>query len=260
MIDPSPRLTYLGHATTLIEMNGVRLLTDPVLRRRVAHLRHRYNGLTASIPLEKPIDAVIISHLHFDHLDLPSLRLVVGRSTRLLVPRGAARLLREFKHVEEMAVGDSRTVGPLTLTATYADHDPARHRFGPKATCLGFIISQGRFTIYFAGDTALFPEMADFNHSLDVALLPVWGWGPTLGLGHMDPHQAAQALPLLRPRLAVPIHWGTLHPLGMGWLNPRFLHEPPHQFVRHAAGLAPDVLTRIVAPGETLLLVETLTG
>ncbi|MCB0156428.1 MAG: MBL fold metallo-hydrolase [Anaerolineae bacterium] len=92
-----PHLTYIGHATTLIELAGVRLLTDPVLRRRVAHLNHRH-GPTAPARYQH-IDAVLISHLHYDHLDLPSLRLL-GQTTRLIVPRGAAKLLRGFRHVE----------------------------------------------------------------------------------------------------------------------------------------------------------------
>ena len=252
MTNHHPRLTYLGHATTLIEMDGVRILTDPVLRSRVGHLRHRHSPVEPTAL--HTIDAVLISHLHFDHLDLPSLRLL-GWSTRLIVPRGAAKLLREFEQVEELGVGDTTSVGRVTITATYADHANERHPFGPTADCLGFIF-QGHYSIYFAGDTALFPEMAHLTDTLDVALLPVWGWGPTLGAGHMNPQQAAEALPLLQPRLAVPIHWGTLYPLGMGWYNPRFLSEPPHQFVQHAADLAPQVKTQIVMPGDTISLPE----
>ena len=96
--------------------------------------------------------------------------------------------------------------------------------------------------------------MAGLAEDLDVALIPVWGWGPTLGSGHLTPILAAEALTLLRPRLAVPIHWGTFCPLGMGWLRPRFLSSPPHDFARHAAHLAPEVKVRVLAPGEALRL------
>jgi L-ascorbate metabolism protein UlaG (beta-lactamase superfamily) len=233
-------------------MDSVRLLTDPLLRSRIVHLRHRH-GPIDPVAVQN-IDAVIISHLHFDHLDPPSLRML-GTSTRLIVPRGAARLLGAFTNVEELGVGDSTVVGNLTLKATYAHHARERYPFGPAADCLGFIV-EGCYRLYFAGDTDLFPGMEELDDDLDVALLPVWGWGPTLGKGHMDPRRAARALTLLHPRLAVPIHWGTLHPVGFGWLKPRFLKDPPHLFVRHAAQLAPEVKTQIVLPGQNISLAE----
>ncbi len=96
--------------------------------------------------------------------------------------------------------------------------------------------------------------MAELGTSLDTALLPVWGWGPSLGPGHLDPERAAEALRLLRPRLAVPIHWGTFHPIGMGNGRSTFLHEPPLHFARHAALVAPDVRVEIVQPGSGLVL------
>jgi L-ascorbate metabolism protein UlaG (beta-lactamase superfamily) len=248
------QLTFVGHATTLIEMDGVRLLTDPILRRRVAHLWHRHGSVEAAAA--QNLDAVLISHLHFDHFDLPSLRLL-NPSTRLIVPRGAAKWLKGFSRVEEVAVGDTATVGAVTITATYADHARQRHPFGPTADCLGFMI-QGRYRLYFAGDTDLFPEMRDLAPNLDVALLPVWGWGPTLGKGHLTPQRAAEALTLLMPRLAVPIHWGSLHPFGLGWFKPRFLSDPPHSFIYYAEQLAPQVRTELVLPGTMLSLSKIL--
>jgi L-ascorbate metabolism protein UlaG (beta-lactamase superfamily) len=251
-MDETPELTYVGHATILIEMDGVHLLTDPILRPRVAHLHHRHASQQPRT--YRDIDAVIISHLHFDHLDLPSLK-KLGQQPRLIVPQGAGSFLRRrgFKQVEEMRVGETLKIKSVSITATYAHHAPERHPFGPQANCLGFLVT-GSYQLYFAGDTDLFPEMAGLASQLDVALLPVWGWGPTLGKGHMDPFRAAQALSLLRPRLAIPIHWGSLHPYGMGWIKPRFLTHPPHDFVRYAADLMPEVATYIIQPGETLSL------
>jgi L-ascorbate metabolism protein UlaG (beta-lactamase superfamily) len=121
-----------------------------------------------------------------------------------------------------------------------------------SASCLGFII-EGAYSIYFPGDTDIFPGMAHLAEQLDVALLPIWGWGPTLGPGHMNPAVAATALTLLNPRLAIPIHWGTLYPSGLGRLNPRrFLTDPPHHFARLAARVAPTVEVRIVPPGGSV--------
>jgi L-ascorbate metabolism protein UlaG (beta-lactamase superfamily) len=87
---------------------------------------------------------------------------------------------------------------------------------------------------------------------LDVALLPVWGWGPNLGRGHMDPERAAEALTLLRPRIAIPIHWGTFYPRWLGWLRPHLLTEPPQIFREEAAKRMPEVDIQILAPGSTL--------
>jgi L-ascorbate metabolism protein UlaG (beta-lactamase superfamily) len=201
---------------------------------------------------------VLISHLHFDHLDLPSLRLL-GRQTHLIAPRGSGTWLQKqgFSQVEEIGVGQTTTVKGVTIRATYAEHARQRHPFGPTADCLGFIID-GAYRLYFAGDTDLFPEMDSLADQLDVALLPVWGWGPILGKGHMDPLRAAQTLPLLRPRLAIPIHWGSLHPWGITPFKPRYLIRPPHDFVHYAARLAPEVKTLILLPGHEISLAHHL--
>ena len=108
--------------------------------------------------------------------------------------------------------------------------------------------------IYFAGDTELFDGMSEIDDALDVALLPIAGWGPTLGPGHLGPREAAVALTRLRPRVAVPIHWGTLYPLGLRFRRDRVLADPPREFARHAAELAPEVDVRVLAPGEALNL------
>ncbi|MCC6167862.1 MAG: MBL fold metallo-hydrolase, partial [Caldilineaceae bacterium] len=248
------QLTYVGHATVLVEIDGVRLITDPILRNRVSFLRrHQRTGFDPAA--YRQVDAALISHLHLDHLDLPSLRLL-GQDTRLIVPSGAGAWLRGqgFRRVAEVRIGEEVMVGPVCIHATYADHDAARHRFGWRVDqSLGYRI-QGSHTVYFSGDTDLFAGMADLGGGLDVALLPVWGWGPTLGAGHMDPRRAAEALALLQPRLAVPIHWGALRPTGFGLLNPSFLAEPPHVFAAYAAQMAPRVEVQIVPPGGALAL------
>ena len=109
--------------------------------------------------------------------------------------------------------------------------------------------------VYFAGDTALFDGMADLGDGgIDVALLPIWGWGPSLGPGHMDPEQAARATALLRPAMVVPIHWGTFFPRGLARWRGAALVDPPHAFARAAAGLAPAAEVKLLKPGETLAL------
>ena len=242
------RITWLGHATVLVELGGVRLLTDPVLRPGVAHLRR------AVAPPGAParLDAALVSHLHRDHLDLPSLRLL-GEIPLVVVPAGAGRALRRLGlPVGELAPGDAVRLGPIAVRATRAVHDGRRSPVSRPVESVGFLI-EGRLRVYFAGDTELFDGMAELA-PVDIALLPVAGWGPSLGPGHMDPEQAARAAALLRPAIAIPIHWGTFAPIGLRRGRDRLLREPPLEFAEHAARLAPGTRVEILQPGESLAL------
>ncbi len=163
----------------------------------------------------------------------------------MVVPTGARRLLRGFADVREVDVGDEVGIGDVVVRATPAEHSAARLTLRSTPS-LGFVVSGSR-TVYFAGDTDLFEGMSALAGSLDVALLPVAGWGSKVGLGHMDPLRAAQALRHLRPRMAVPIHWGTLSPFRRSTST-----EPPEAFRRHAAELAPEVDVRVLEPGAAL--------
>ena len=142
------------------------------------------------------------------------------------------------------------TVGPVRVTATFADHDGRRPPLGPAGPPLGFLLEEGPTKVYFAGDTDIFPGMVDLAPRLDVAMLPVWGWGPRLGHGHMNPRRAAEALRLLTPRYAVPIHWGTLWPYGLGRVVPGRLTDPPREFARFARRYAPAVQVLLTPPGQ----------
>lgn len=201
-------------------------------------------------------DLVLISHLHLDHLDLPSLRRVPA-GTPVVVPRGAAGWAARggIENIHELSVGETVTIGGVELTGVRAVHDGYRnvHR-GTEIEALGYLLRRNGRTVYFAGDTDLFPEMAELP-AIDLALLPVWGWGLSVGKGHLDPERAARALEMIRPRVAVPIHWGTFFPLGLRLLRPGPLTDPPHELARLAAEVAPDVEVRVLPPGsETTLL------
>jgi L-ascorbate metabolism protein UlaG (beta-lactamase superfamily) len=249
--DEGGRIVWVGHATVLIELDGVRLLTDPLLGAFVGHLRRR--GPPPPPAVAERLDAVLISHLHRDHVDLRSLRRIAP-GVPLIVPAGTGPFFaaRRFAHVVELAPGESHRVGPLAVTATPAVHPIGRR--GIAAAPLGFLV-EGSRRLYFAGDTDLFDGMAALGEGgLDLALLPVWGWGPTLGPGHLDPERAARAAALLSPRVAVPIHWGTFYPAGLSRPRPRPLTDPPHQFAARARVLAPTVETQVAPPGAAVAL------
>ena len=239
-------LTWLGHSTVVVDLGGTRLVTDPLLRRRIWHLRRDApvddSGLAG-------LDAILISHTHFDHLDLGSLARL-DHELPIVVPRGAGSLVRRrgFSKTVELEPGDELEIGSVRVRATHADHASSRGPFSGRTPALGYLLD-GKTGIYFAGDTDLFDGMRDLA-PVDVALLPIWGWGPKLGPGHLDPKRAAEALTLLRPRIAVPIHWGTF------WTP--FADRPDdsraREFARFAGELAPDVEVRVLGHGETLAL------
>ncbi|MDQ1035100.1 L-ascorbate metabolism protein UlaG (beta-lactamase superfamily) [Streptomyces sp. V3I8] len=247
-------ITWWGHATCTVEDSGVRLLTDPLFARRLAHLRRRRG---APPPAEAAAaDVTLVSHLHADHLHLPSLaRLAPG--TRLLVPRGARRAVPGLRRLDrlrltEVAPGDRVEIGDLVVRVVHARHDGRRLPIGPhRAPALGYVI-EGESRTYFAGDTGLFDEMADEVGPVDVALLPVGGWGPHLGEEHLDAGRAAEALARLRPGSAVPVHYGTFWPIGMDAVRPHEFHTPGTEFVRLSARRAPDVRVHLLDQGESV--------
>lgn len=242
-------ITFVGHSTVLIEANGTRLITDPVFTRRIFHL-HRTHPPVDFSTIQRA-DAVLISHLHFDHLDIRSLRMF-PRQTGFYVPAGAGTFMRRhgFDNCCEVRAGETFTVNRMKVRVVEADHTRSRHPMGIKADALGYVVDAGA-SVYFPGDTRLFGEMTAIGADLDVALLPVWGWGPHLGKMHMNPQQAAEALSLLNPRAAIPIHWGTYLPTGIGWMQPAFHSRPPLEFARYAQELAPRVSVKILTPGDT---------
>lgn len=239
-------LTWLGHSTVVIDVDGTRLVTDPVLGRRVWHLRRE---VAVDLRVLDTLAGILVSHSHFDHLDRASLRRL-DRALPVVVPSGVGGLLRGwgFARVREVVAGDELELSGLTLRVTHAEHASSRWPSTPRSASVGYV-AEGSARVYFAGDTDLFDGMAGVG-PVDVAALPVSGWGPRLPPGHLDVTRAAEALRLLQPRIAVPIHWGTFRtPFG-----PPLDDRPARELVRAAAEVAPDVDVRILRIGETMAL------
>jgi L-ascorbate metabolism protein UlaG (beta-lactamase superfamily) len=200
------------------------------------------------------VDLVLISHSHWDHLDYGSLRLL-GRP-HIIVPRGMAAALRRRGHddVSEVEPGDEVSWRGLRIETIRAEHRGFGPPVGGTDLAVGYVLA-GAQRVYFAGDTGWFAGMAAMVGQVDVALLPVWGWGPTARSSeHLDPQAAARAAAAIRPRYAVPIHWGTLHPAGFRWMRPSTRIDPPHVFAQLVRRLAPGTTVRVLRVGTTLVV------
>ena len=241
-------ITYIGHATTLLEIGGRRFLTDPMLADRLLHIRRV--AASPDIAALQGLDAVLVSHAHLDHLHLPSLRRV-ARTCPVVVPRGCGQLVRRggMSDVTEIDAGERIEIGGVEIAATPALHDGRRWPLGRRTPALGYVLG-GTTRVYFAGDTDLFEGMRELAGSLDVALVPVAGWGAHLPAGHLDPPRAAEAIRLLEPRIAIPIHWGTLASRPLRQLGD--LGAAPREFAELAADAGPAVDVHVLQPGQFL--------
>jgi L-ascorbate metabolism protein UlaG (beta-lactamase superfamily) len=249
-------VTWWGHSTLWLADSGHTLLTDPVLSDRFAHLR-RMAGPTPRLPGEP--DAILLSHLHADHFHLASIRAVPG-SPLLIMPRGAAGFASKVlgpayaSRCVELAPGEDVVVGGVKVRAVPAAHDGGR---GPwsreRAIAIGFVV-EGSARTWYAGDTGLFDGMSELG-PLDLALIPVGGWGPTLGThGHLNAVTAAEALRRSKPGWAVPVHYGTFWPIGMGRFRSHMFREPGIRFAEEAARVVPGAEVRVLSQGETLTI------
>ncbi|MFC7496754.1 MULTISPECIES: MBL fold metallo-hydrolase [unclassified Nocardioides] len=244
--------TWWGHASATVEIGGARVATDPLLSDRLLHLRRHARSPDAAA---YDADVVLLSHLHLDHLHVPSLRRFPD-DTVVLVGRGGERLLRSLggDRVRPVVPGDVVEVAGLTVEVLPATHDDRR---GPHtritAPPLGFRVSAGDRSFWFPGDTELRDDMRGIGR-VDLALVPIGGWGPTLEDGHMDPHAAAAAVARVGADVAVPVHWGTFWPWGLRRVaranHRRLFVTPGARFVGALHDASPTTRAELASPGE----------
>ena len=246
------RATWLGHSTLALELEHVRLLTDPVLRRRVGPLV-RSDAAPAPESWSDP-DVVLLSHLHHDHADLASLRRLGGAPVAS-GPDNQHWLAAHDLRVAGLVEGAWWPVPPrvggarVEVRLVKAVHHSRRMPHRPNGAH-GFLVRSPGAALWFAGDTDLYDEMAELpavaGRPIDLALLPIGGWGPRLSAGHLGPDSAAEAARASGARAVLPIHFGTLRPVGWprrrrGWMN-----QPLHAFSRALEQRAPGVV--LLAP------------
>jgi len=249
-------IRWLGHATVLMRHRSVTLITDPLFRTRLFHLRRHGGTISRGTPDNSMPLVILISHLHHDHLDFISLR-KLNPDAVVVVPVGAGTYLKRRipQDVIELGVGEDIRFHHIRIKGVRAEHGGRRWP-SVSAPAQGYIIEAGQ-TVYFAGDTGLFPAMESLHScGIDIAFLPVCGHSPHLGKHHMNPIEAAQALEYIGARIAVPIHWGTYRPLG--YSNHDFLRTPPYEFASHAALRASNTHVHILNPGDDLLIAGSL--
>lgn len=224
--------TWLGHSTVYLEIDGIRVLTDPVWGRRASPFRwlgpkRFYSPLIEVEDLPIP-DVVAISHDHYDHLDRDTLRRIRHWNTRFIVPLGLAARLVDWgvpaKRITELDWWEATIVGELTVTLT-----PARHASGrtlldrDKTLWGGFALAGPRHRVYYSGDTGMFPGLADIGHRLgpfDLTMIEAGAYGQAWPDWHLGPEQAVHAHAMVRGKVMLPVHWGLFDLAAHGWTEP----------------------------------------
>ena len=249
-------VTRIGHATVLLDFDGCRILTDPWFSERWGYYHGEPYGLTlAELP---HLDGVIVSHDHYDHFDLHTFRHYPDKSVPMLLKRGLAAKARAagFHNVRELDAWETTTLGPLTITAA-----PGKHKV-PEIT---FVLEGLGLSVYFGADTLLIPELREVARRfprIDLALVPVNGLQIRPMFNRqvvMNAKEAAELCALLRPRVAVPIHYAFTG----GPIQDRLVLKytgTAEEFAREAAQHTPGTSVRILAPGEPLVVMASTTA
>lgn len=226
------RVTWLGHSTTLVEIDGVRVLTDPVWGDFAGPAKGvgPDRWYPPPLPLEElpKLDVVLISHDHYDHLDTPTIVDLVPRDVPFIVPLGVGAHLERWgvppSRITELDWWDETTVGELTITCTPARHASGRGLLDQNRTLwAGYALRGAEHRVFFSGDTGLFPAMKTIGERLgpfDLTMIEVGAYGRGWPDWHIGPEQAVRAHQWLKGEVLLPIHWGLFDLAGHGWTEP----------------------------------------
>lgn len=226
------RVTWLGHSTLLVEIDGTRVLTDPVWGPRTSPLSWAGPGrfYPPPIPLiELPaIDVVLISHDHYDHLDYPTIDAIKHWDTTFVVPLGVGAHLEYWgvpvDHIVELDWWQRTRVGTLDIECAPARHASGRQLFDQNATLwAGYALLGDEHRVFFSGDTGLFPGMTEIGEKLgpfDLTMIEAGAYGQAWPDWHIGPEQAVRAHQMLRGEIMLPIHWGLFDLAYHGWTEP----------------------------------------
>lgn len=253
---PGPSLTWIGHATFAIRLGGTLVATDPVWSRRIAGTVPRAAPPGLELERMPQIDLVTVSHNHFDHLDLPTLKRIGPKAT-YVVPLGCAPFLRRagLKEIVELDWWGSHRHGGVEVHLVPAQHWSMRAPWNRNdALWGGFVVKSADGTFYHAGDTGFFSGFAEIGERtgpIDWALLPIGAYDPRWFMApqHMNPEEAGEAFLALEARTLVAMHWGTFR------LTDEPLGEPPERLRAWCAarGVDPERVW-ILDIGETRAL------
>ncbi len=255
-----PTVTWIGHATLLMQMEHVTFITDPIWSNRPSPVPvmgpSRFVAPGLAIDDLPPIDFVLISHNHYDHLDLPTLIALANRSadTTFFVPLGNAELLRSkgIENVQELDWGETATVEGATIHCLPSQHWSKRSLTDDhKALWSSWAVTGAERRFYFSGDTGYFAGFEDIGNLLgpfDLAAVPIGAYEPRAMMreSHMNPEEAVQAAQDLQARRAIAMHFGTFD------LSDEPLDEPPRRFKAAAAdSVLGDADAWVLNIGET---------
>ncbi|HWD88053.1 MAG TPA: MBL fold metallo-hydrolase [Mucilaginibacter sp.] len=226
------RVTLVGHSSLLIEIDGKRILTDPVWSERASLLSFMgpKRFFEPPLPLDQLplLDAVVISHDHYDHLDKQTIKFFAGKGVSFYCSLGVKQYLEKWgidiNHITEMDWGDSVFIGDLVMTATPARHFSGRGVFNRNATLWSSFVIRGRkHNIFFGADSGWFPGFKDIGDAFgpfDLTMLEIGAYGKYWPDIHMGPDHAANAHIALKGKLMMPIHWGTFNLSTHAWFEP----------------------------------------
>lgn len=255
------RITYIGHATLLIEVGGRRFLTDPNFDSTLGRFLPRVSAPGIALGALPALDGILLSHAHADHLSFASLN-ELPRTVPLFAPPTIARWLRArgYAHAEPLGPGESGLIGGVQLKAAGAKHVGSRYAVDRwRSDASMYLLDAGAETVFFAGDTALTPEthhlvrdhVVTNGRQLDVALLPIghapW-WKFNFRRGHLTSDDALTLFERLDAKVLIPYHWGTFQHVTAGAHDAIVkLRERLPKYGRHHQ-------VKIIEPGEAFEL------